>query len=184
MLLFEFLFECDFPLDHTNISKKSIKNTSGTFFSHQLKAWTLQDFPWWGTSLIQQQFASEPHFYQQDIANCMAVNQAGNRGAGELTVEARQKTEPSPGQTSWWDPACGLKAGREEEKQRNHAAEVWGWQGNWGGSAVGMREQPKQHLERRGTSRGKVRWAKTSEAERHVQRTEVFCLGKDWEPLK
>lgn len=183
MLLFEFLFECDFPLDHTNISKKSIKNTSGTWKSHQLKAWTLQDFPWWGTSLIWQQFASEPHFYQQDIANCMAVNQAGNRGAGELPVEARQKTEPSPGQTSWWDPVCGLKAGREEEKQRNHA-EVWGWQGNWGGSAVGMRGQPKQHLERRGTSRGKVRWTKTSEAERHVQRTEVFCLGKDWEPLK
>lgn len=60
----------------------------------------------------------------------MAVNQAGNQGAGELPVEARRRTELSPGQASWWHPACGLEAGREEGKQRNHAAEVWGRQGS------------------------------------------------------
>ena len=158
MLWHSLLSECDFPLDHTNVSKKSVRNTSLTGKSYQLETWTLQDFPWWGTSLVWLQFASGPHLYQQDIANCISVNWTGTQGVGALLVEARQRREPTPGHASWWGPASALRASRKEGKQRNHVAEVWRQQGGCGrggegeGSAVRMSGQSKQHLQCGGTS--------------------------------
>lgn len=183
-LLFEFLFECDFPLDHTNISKKSIRNTSLTGKSQQLKTWTLQDFLWWGTSLIWQQFASEPHLYQQDIANCISVNRTDTQAVGALLVEVRQRREPTPGHASWWGPASALRASSKEGKQRNRVAEVWRQQGGCGRggeggrSAVRMRGQSKQHLQCRATSKGKVGWTQMSEAERHVWKDQSILPRK------
>lgn len=69
-----FFFECNFPLECTNVSKKSTRNTALTGKSHQLKTWTLQDFLWWGTSFTWQQFSLESHLYQH-ITNCISRNQ-------------------------------------------------------------------------------------------------------------
>lgn len=189
MLCHSLLFECDFPFDHINISKKSIRNTSLTGKSHQQKPWTLQHFPWRGTSSIWQQFASELRLYQQDIANCISVHRTGTQGVGALLVEARHWREPTPGHASWWGPASALRASREEGKQRNHGAEVWRQQGGCGtggggGSTARMRGSQSSTCNVEGQAiKGKVGWTQISEAEAYGEGPKYFAQ-EDKEPLK
>lgn len=179
-----FFSECNFPLEHTDVSKKSIRNISITGKSHQLKTRTLQDFPWWGTSFTWQQFSLESHLYQH-ITNCTSGNQTSPQGVGAVLVEVRQRREPTPGHPSSWGPAAALRAGRKGGRQRKSVTHLETKKracGTGGGITARMRGQTKQHLLQKGQAiKGKVGSPQMSKIERHVWKDQG-CLGKDREP--
>lgn len=56
--------------------------------------------------------------YQQEIANCISVNQTGTRGVAALLIKGRQRREPNAGHAFWWSLTLALRARRNERKQR------------------------------------------------------------------
>lgn len=137
-LLFEFLLEHDFPLDHTNIPKKSIKNTPVTRKSHQLKAGILQDFLWRGTSLIWEQFTSEPHFISAGHSKLHPSKSGWYPRSGCAASGARQRVvlhgDPEPERKR---ESKGIVLRAEKGKEAVAEEENVQWE---------LGEQSKQHL--------------------------------------
>lgn len=180
-LLFEFLFECDFSFDHTNISKKSFRNTSLTGKSHQLNTWTLQGFPCWETSLIWsnlfQSFTCISTTQQMGLVRREWVRCWWESGRGGSPAQA---THPGgvlhqhpelPGKTGsketvWPKSGDSKEAVAEEEEEEEEV------QQEWEGSQSSTCNVERQAI------KGKVGWTQMSEAERHVWKDQSILPRK------